>query len=306
MQYFLSEHSIYLSIIMVTKYPVFVLCGRDEKKRDLIKHYDPDEKYKVKCLLPFVGKRVVDWQIDKLRESPYVEELYLLGLTEDMAKFDFPVHYVPVPTVSTVAAKLLAGLKYLRSIGKDDRLVVVSSSDTPGISTESINKFFEELENYKDYDYVQSVVEDDFTKEVFPDHQRVVGKFKDYKVFPGELYAMSEYGITQCNDIIEEIGGGRRRIKKKARTKKSSALLPILKLFLKTPSTWPLIISFLLGNLKLKGGEKIVSRIAKGKVKTVIVNDVGFGMDIDLVEDYEKIKKFVCEMYNIPYTEGLS
>jgi len=291
---------------MVSKYPVFVLCGRDEKKRKLIRELDPDEIYKVKSLLPFLGKRVIDWQLNALIESPYVDELYLLGITEEMAKFDFPVHYVPVPTVSSVAAKLLAGLEYLRSIGKDDRLVVVSSSDTPGITTESINKFFEELEHYKDYDYVQAVVEDGFTKEVFPDHQRVVGKFKDFQVYPGELYAMSEYGITQCNDIIEEIGGGRRRIKKKARTKKSSALLPILKLFLKTPSTWLLIISFILGNLKLKGGEKIVSRISKGKVKAVIINDVGFGMDIDLVEDYEKIKKFVSEKYNIPYTEGLS
>ena len=291
---------------MVNKYPVFVMCGRDAKKRELIKLLDPEDKYKTKALLPFLGKRIVDWQIEELRKSPYTGEIFLLGISKEMAKFNFPVHYVPVPTISTFSEKLKAGLEYVRSLGIEDTLFVVSSSDTPGISVGPINQFYEELEKYRDYDYVQSVVPDDITSEAFPDHKRVVAKFKDVHVYPGELYAMSEFGIKEKLDIIDEIGGGRRKIKKKKRTKKSSALTPILLLILKHPRTWILILLFLMGRLELKGAEKILKIIAKGKVKAVIIEDAGFGMDIDLAEDYDKVKRFVCDTRKIPYTEGVN
>ncbi len=291
---------------MVTKYPVFVLCGRDQKKRELIEVLDPEDKYKTKCMLPFLGRRMIDWQLEELRKSPYTEDIYLLGLSEDMAKFDFPVHYVPVPTISTFAEKLKAGLEYVRSLGRKDKLFVISSADTPGITVEPINQFFEELEKYKDYDYVQSVVPDEKTSEVFPNHKRVVGKFKDAHVYPGELYTMSEFVIQERLDIIDEIGGGRRKIKRHKRTKQSTALIPVLKLMLRRPRSWFLIFLFLIGKLNLRGGEKVLAILARVKVKTVIINDVGFGMDIDLAEDYEKIKKYVSKIKNVPYTPGVS
>ncbi|NPD88860.1 MAG: hypothetical protein HGN29_09045 [Asgard group archaeon] len=290
---------------MVTKYPVFVFCGRDYEKRKLIVELDPDSKYNTKALLPFLGKRVMDWQLEELRKSPHVEDLYLLGITEDMAKFDYPVHYVDVPTASTYAEKLLAGIKYLRSVGKDNTFIVVSSSDTPGITVEGINQFFEAIEDLQHYDYVQSVVPDDVTKKVFPNHQRVVGKLSDIHVFPGELFAMSEYGIVQRNNIISEIGSRRRKIKINKRTKKMSAVTPIVKLVLKRPSTWFLILKFIMGRLSLAGAEKLVSRMAKVTAKAVIISDAAFGMDMDLPEDYEKLKRYVSKTKNIPYIPGV-
>ncbi|MCK4877640.1 MAG: hypothetical protein KAT03_08620, partial [Candidatus Heimdallarchaeota archaeon] len=253
----------------------------------------------------FLGKRLMDWQLEELRKSPYVEDLYLLGITEEMAKFDYPVHYVDVPTVSTYAEKLLAGIEYLRSIGKDNTFIVVSSSDTPGITVEGINQFFEAIEDLQHIDYIQSVVPDDVTKEVFPDHQRVVAKFSDVHVYPGELFAMSEYGMVQKNNIISEIGGRRRKIKKNKRTKRMSAVTPIIKLVLKRPGTWFLILKFMIGKLPLAGAEKLVSRIAKGTVRTVIISDAAFGMDMDLPEDYEKLKRYVSKTKNVPYLPGV-
>ncbi|MHA1398471.1 MAG: hypothetical protein ACTSSF_12330, partial [Candidatus Heimdallarchaeaceae archaeon] len=256
---------------MVTKFPVFVLCGRDAKKRELIEKLDPKDEYKVKPLLPFLGKRIIDWQIQELYKSPYTEEIYLLGISKEMATFDIPVHYVPVPTISTHAEKLLAGLRYIKEQNKDYKMFIVSSSDTPGISVEPINEFCEFVEKNMDCDYIQSVVPEDITKEKFPDHKRVVGKFKDVNVYPGELYALSEKGIITGQKIIEEIGGGRRKIKKNARTKKTSALVPIMKLVLTKPRSWLYIFLYLIGQLKLKGAEKLLSIIANGKVKAVII-----------------------------------
>lgn len=38
-------------------------------------------------MLPFIGKRLIDWQLEELRQSPYVEALYLIGLAEEDAVF---------------------------------------------------------------------------------------------------------------------------------------------------------------------------------------------------------------------------
>ena len=84
------------------KYPVFVMCGSDPSRRKLLQVLDPEEKYKSKALLPFLGRRVIDWQLEALRHSPFVENLYLIGLTKEDAPFDFPVHYVPSSTTADV------------------------------------------------------------------------------------------------------------------------------------------------------------------------------------------------------------
>jgi len=69
--------------MMATKtYPVLVLCGSDPERRELLKVLDPEEKYPSKVLLPFLGKRVIDWQLEALQASSYVGEIYLLGLTQ--------------------------------------------------------------------------------------------------------------------------------------------------------------------------------------------------------------------------------
>ncbi len=277
---------------MVKKYPVFVMCGRDKKKRELLEVLDPDNKYEVKSLLPFLGKRVIDWQLEEINKSPYVEDIYIIGLSEEMAKFDYPVHHVPVDTLANFADKLIAGIEYFDSLGKKADTFIISSSDTPGITVESINEFFEKLTKIGKADYVASLVPEDITEEEFPDAKRVVARFRDYNVYPGELFSLSRYGIEIGKKIIDEIGERRQKIK---RRKRGGELTVIMKMIFKKPRVWPIILKYLLGLLKLKGGEKLVSILFNGVVKTIIIRDAGFGMDMDLPEDYERLRLYVMK-----------
>ncbi len=281
---------------MVKKYPVFVMCGRDKKKRELLEVLDPDNNYKVKTLLPFLGKRVIDWQLEEINKSPYVEDIYIIGLSEEMIKFDYPVHYVPVDTLANFADKLIAGIKYFDSLGKKADTFIISSSDTPGITVESINEFFEKLTKIGKADYVASLVPEDITEEEFPDAKRVVARFRDHNVYPGELFTLSRYGIETGKKIIDEIGERRQKIK---RRKGGGELTVIMKMIFKKPRVWPLILKYLLGLLKLKGGEKLISILFNGVVKTIIIRDAGFGMDMDLPEDYERLRQYVMKTKNV-------
>ena len=272
------------------KYPVFVLCGSDPSRRKLLRVLDPEEQYKSKALLPFLGKRVIDWQLEALRDSPYVEDLYLIGLSKEDIAFDFPVRYVPSKTTAYVHQKLMDGLSYLDSLGKSPELVIISTSDTPGIRTQHINEFFEQLNHYQNYDFVLSVVPEESIQEIFPRSGRVVGRFTDHQVFPGELFALSKHAIQTGYDVIDQLTKLRRVVDRK---RKKISLGPILRYLARKPKTWFFILKFLLKKASLEDGEKMFSVAFNCKAKAIIISDPGFGMDMDLPEDYERLQPLV-------------
>jgi CTP:molybdopterin cytidylyltransferase MocA len=271
----------------VRKYPVFVMSGRDRERRKIMEVLDPGGKYAVKNLLPFLGKRVIDWQLEALRASPYVEDIYLIGLSPEEATFDLPVHYVPSDVTTDFADKLFAGLAYLKSLGKEPSQVIISSSDAPGVATEQVNEFLEALSGLEDYDFVLSLVPEHVAEAEFPASGRVVARFRDHQVFPGELYALSEEAIEVGHSIIRDLNRRRRLIN---REKGRIGLGPVITPLARKPSTWPLILKFLLKRATLRDGERLLERALGCRVRGVIIADPGFGMDMDLPEDYARLE----------------
>lgn len=280
-----------------SQYPVFVMCGRDPKRRRLMMALDPQEHYKVKALLPFLGKRLIDWQLEELRKSPYVEGLYLIGVSEEDIRFDYPVHYVPAETTSGFADKLIAGMAYLNALGMAPDQVVVSSSDAPAIKVGEINTFFEALNKNQPCDFFVSLVPEEIAEKEFPKSGRAVARFCDHHVFPGELYVLSPKAIAVQKDVIEELGQRRRKIN---RNKKKVSLGPMIRFVAKRPKTWVMIIKYLLGRATLADGEKALSKAFNLVIRTVVIPDVGFGMDMDLPEDYERLKAYVKKTKVVP------
>jgi len=272
------------------KFPVFVMCGRDFHRRRLMKTIDPEGHYKTKALLPFLGKRLIDWQLEELKKSPYVEGLYLIGLSEDDARFDYPIHYVPGETVSDFGDKLSWGLDYLDKLGKSSNIVIVSSCDAPGIRVKEIDEFFKAMGEDPGKDAYISLVPEDVAEVVFPKSGRVVARFRDFDVFPGELFALSPRAIRVQKKVIGELGLQRRKIN---RSKNKINLGPMLSYLAHKPGTWPLIIKYIRGRASLGDGERVLSRVFGCDIKGVIIPEAGFGMDMDLPEDYARLEDYV-------------
>ena len=272
------------------EYPVFVMCGRDPEKRRLLLAVDPDGEYKSKALLPFLGKRLIDWQLEELKESPYVKGLYLLGLSEKDKSFNYPVAYVPVESTAGFGAKLVQGLDYLEAQGEVPDLVVISSCDTPGIRLEEINTFFQMVQDDPGKDFYVSLVPEEVGEAFFPRSGRAVARFKDCDVFPGELFALSPRAIRELQQVIEDLGLTRRKINRQAQ---KISLGPMLSYIGRRPRTWILILKYLLGMATLGDGERILSGAFGIKIRGLIIPEAGFGMDMDLPEDYERLKDYV-------------
>ena len=272
------------------QYPIFVMCGRDPRRRRLMEVIDPEGKYKSKALLPFLGRRLVEWQLEELRQSPYVGEVYLLGLSETDLPLTYPVHYVPVATDAEFPDKLIQGLDYLETHGGLPGLVVVSSCDTPGIRVEDINAFFHELAISGEMDFVLSLVPEEVIEAEFPGSGRVVARFRDGPVFPGELYALNPWVIRMESEVIRQISTRRRQINRK---KRKIGMGPILRYIAHKPRVWGLLLRYALHLATLKDAERAISAAFGIETKGVIIPDAGFGMDMDLPEDYARLEDYV-------------
>jgi hypothetical protein len=280
-------------MIARAQFPVFVMCGRDAQRRKLLHAIDPEGIFKSKALLPFLGKRLLDWQLAALRESPYVEGLYLLGLSEEDAQLDFPVHYVPIETTSEFADKLIAGVDYLSNLGKNPELGVISTCDAPGIQTADINAFFDQLTADEGYEFILSLVPEDIVEAVFPGSGRVVLRFRDHQLIPGELYALSPRAIRIGQEVIAGISQRRRQINRQV---KNINPAPVIRLLAQKPHMWIVIIKYLLRLATMADAERAFSKSFDCKTKAAIVHDAGFGMDMDLPEDYERLEAYVRGM----------
>jgi hypothetical protein len=273
-----------------TQYPVFVMCGRDPQRRRLLQALDPEEKYKSKALLPFLGKRLIDWQLEALHSSPYVEGLYLVGLSAMDVKFDFPVHYIPVETTAEFADKLTTGVDYLSALGKNPDLVVISTSDAPAIQTQDIDQFFEQLYALQGSEFVLSFVPQDVIEAAFTGSGRVVLRFRDHQLILGELYALSPRAIRVGQKVIAGISQRRRQINRQVTNINP---MPVIRLLAQKPLMWGVIIKYLLGRATLADAERAFSKSFNCRTRGVIIADAGFGMDLDLPEDYQRLEAYV-------------
>ena len=272
------------------KYPVLILCGRDENRRELMRVLDPDGKYPSKSLLPMHGRRVLDWELDAFCDSPSVGEIYLIGLSAE----DFPcphkLSFIPISTTTTILEKIVQGSEVVMKDHPGYEHLIISTGDVPGMSTAAVELFFDALRNNQDTDVLISGVPEEITLEFFPEHGRVVGRFKDHNIYPGEMMAFRHSIIPVLKNEIDQLSIRRRQFNRRSDT---SRLIPVMKYLAKRPRLWIMILRYLSRNISVEEMEKTLSRVYHMKLKSVIIPDPGFGMDLDLPEDYQKLSDYL-------------
>jgi len=272
------------------KYPVVVLCGSDPDRRDLLKTLDPEGMLPSKAVLQMAGKRVLDWQLEAMVKASDIGQIHLIGLSAEEFPSDLDLRYIEYGRNSSILEKIKHGSEVLQKAYPDIEHLVVCSGDAPGVATSSINLFFDLFHKNLDADLLIGVVPEDITLKFFPNHRRVIGKFKEISVYPGEIYVFRHSIIPILEDEILQLTKQRRQFN---RQKDTSKLIPVLKYLGKKPLLWGLIIKYLLGLLSISDLESILSRVYNLKMKALIIPDPGFGMDLDLIEDFQKITDYI-------------
>jgi hypothetical protein len=61
----------------------------------------------------------------------------------------------------------------------------------------------------------------------------------------------------------------------------------------KRPRTWWTLLKFVMGQAMLADGEKMLTNAFGCKTQGIIIEDAGFGMDMDIPGDYERLISYV-------------
>ncbi|MCE7740227.1 MAG: hypothetical protein KAU62_15565 [Candidatus Heimdallarchaeota archaeon] len=272
------------------KYPVFLMAGRDKERREIMKVFDPEMKYKSKCQLDLLGKPIIQWVIDELEKSKYVEQIYILGLSEEDLQLKGNLEYIPVETTAEVYDKYRVGFDYLKEKGRYHDMVIMCGSDIPAVKIESIDEFLQVVSEKDHYDFLWGVVPIEIAEAEFPEPDRTVGHFKDHSLFPGDIFALSYRAIETGEDTIRQFSDSRKK----------RSFWTVVWFIAKKPRTWLKIIKVFLKRATVKDGIRIFEIAFDCKADIVIIDDLGFGYDMDLIQDYERLERFVAKVKQIP------
>jgi len=288
-----------------SSYPVLVLCGRDRGRRGMLDELDPDNLYPSKVLLPMHGKPILEWQLEALQASPYIQKIYLIGLQEDDYSFSPDIQIIPFETASSIQDKILAGWNAISGLDDDLEHLVISTADNPAITTSSINQFFSALDQNQDADILLAGVPEYITAREIPDHNRFIAKFTDQLVHIGDMGALRGQSIPILMNEIDLLTIWARQFKRIGGDMKTSRvlsflasnpslLLKICQYFSKRPKLCRLMYKYYSGSLSLPEFEGIFSSYLGLKLRVTIIPDAGFGMDMDLAEDYRKLSDYLA------------
>jgi GTP:adenosylcobinamide-phosphate guanylyltransferase len=260
------------------------MSGRDKNiKREIMQVLDPEDNYKGKCLLPFLGKPVAQWVVDELVKSKHVEGIYSLGISREDLDFGEAVEYIPVDFFADLSEKYVVGYEYLKARGKTFDEYAICMADTPAITVEKIDEFLKAVMEMRGYDFILSVVPYELCQREFSEAGRVTGDFTDCQIFPGEMFTLSKKAILEGEQIIADI----------SRLRRKRSFWAVAWYVFRRPATWTRLFKLVLRRAKLKDAVIVLERAFKMKMGTVLIEDLGFGLDMDVSQNYQQLENYM-------------
>lgn len=167
-----------------------------------------------KAMLDFAGKPMVQWVLDAISASKYVNRVVVIGLppfTELHCAHPLSIH----ETHGSILANLQAGVEKLQDLGNISNKVLAISSDIPAITGEMIDWVVETV-HQTDYDLYYNVIKRETMEQKFPSSKRTYLKLSDVEVCGGDVNAFDPLLVFKKEDLFDQIIGSRKNPIKQA------------------------------------------------------------------------------------------
>jgi GTP:adenosylcobinamide-phosphate guanylyltransferase len=226
---------------------------------------------KPKALLEIGGKPMVQWVLDALSGAKGVENVVLIGLTEESGvTCTKPITYLP--NQISMIENILVGINKVLEIHPTATRVLMVSSDLPGITSEMVDW---EIDTTlpSDVDLCYTVVKRSVVEARYPSSKRTYVKLKDMEVCGGDLNVLHTSVVSLNPEIWERLIASRKNPIKQA------AIIGFDTLFLLAfrALTLEQAVKKMTGRLKMTG-------------KAVICPYAEVGMDVDKPNQLEMMR----------------
>jgi GTP:adenosylcobinamide-phosphate guanylyltransferase len=169
-----------------------------------------------KAMLDVAGKPMIQWVLDALCASQKVENIIIMGITENNSlKTTKPTYYLP--NEGPMLSNIVAGIQKTLELNSKTEYALIVSSDIPAISGEMVDWLVAEIERTP-ADIYYGVIPRDVMEKRFPDSRRTWTHLKDMDVCGADINASHVRMATEHLDTWEELIGKRKSPLKQAAT----------------------------------------------------------------------------------------
>ena len=186
----------------------------------------PYTRGKPKAMLDILGKPMVQWVLDALSGAQLVENIVLIGLTEESgltcAK---PLKFLP--NKISMIENILGGIKKIMEINPSATRLLLVSSDIPGITSAMVD-WEVETTSESDVDLCYNVVKREVMEVRYPGSKRTFTKLKGMEICGGDLNVLRTSVASMNTDIWEKLIASRKNPVKQAAIMGFDTLLLIL------------------------------------------------------------------------------
>lgn len=242
-----------------------VLAG-DNKQEEMLKGvYN-------KALLSIDGRPMVQYVINALRESSYIDKISIVGPVDELSRFlKESVDYY-FEGESTLFDNVSIGIKPFEM----DMGVLIVTSDIPLISGDIVTDFLDECQG-NGADLCYPIIDQKLNKEQFPGVERTYVRLKEGKYTGGNILYINPAAFDHCENFA------RKLIEYRKKPWKTCKLLGM-----------KFLIGLVVGMLTIPKLEERFSNILDIKASAIVTthpeicNDVDKPSDLYMVNDYFK------------------
>ncbi len=250
-----------------------ILAGGEIDEEDLLSDF---HEFRVKALIPICGKPMVQWVVDAMDASEFVDSIFMVGLDNESGLVSSkPITYLP--DQFSLFENIKKGANYLSQISNKDELFVLVSGDIPGLTVEMVDWLCSH--NFSDdLDIVYSVVSKSKMEETFPKSNRSYIKFKDTQICGGDINLINTKLMAKSCDLWEKLSESRKSSLKQAALIGFDTLLLLV--------------------LKLLTLDQTAERVCKKlniSGKALQVPYAEMGMDVDKPHQLELMREFLSK-----------
>ncbi len=163
----------------------------------------PYTQGKPKALVDICGKPMVQWVIDALGGSEYIENIVLIGLTEDSGLTSTrPLIFIP--NQDSMIMNIVAGIQKVLEINPAAKNVVLASSDIPGITPEMVD-WEVKVTQQANVNICYNLIKKEVVEARFPGSRRTFTRLKGMRVCSGDMNVLSTSVISANPEVWERL-----------------------------------------------------------------------------------------------------
>ena len=232
------------------------------------------ENYEALILL--AGKPLVGWVVDALAESPFVEEIIVVGPKKELAAAlgeDWP----PKGKVVQAGDTLLDNLKLGGEAAASERLLLVTA-DLPLLRPEIVDEFLTRA-GETGASLCYPIVSKEDTLAMFPEAERIFVRLEEDTFTGGNFLYLEKHILREASQLFEKVIAARKRPWQLVRILGSS-----------------FVFSFLFRTLSIAKIEERAKRLGLN-ARAIPMRQAEVGCDVDKPKDLQLVKR-VLEDFN--------